>query len=48
MKAFVGRYFQNGKPWLFNITAKSLSDAVTQIEGSQPDAIWIDDIRELP
>ena len=47
-KTFVGSYIQEGHEYLFNMRAKSLSDLISRIEGSQPFAVWIESIKELP
>jgi len=47
MNTYFGHYRENGRRYGFNISAKSLADAVAFIEGKHPLAVWIESITEI-
>ena len=47
MKAYFGTYLVNGSRYCFNIQAENIAGAVSFIEGSRPEAVWIESIKEV-
>jgi len=47
MKTFFGAYRVNGHLFTFNIQARDMAGAVAFVEGSRPEAVWIESIKEV-